>query len=84
MKSLHLIHDSDTYKKNYMLAYLHSLHFQHLMKKYPIMQLIRKALFIFIISELKTYKRNCGTHNVHRLIYKTNAKTVQYLHVKNK
>ncbi len=52
------------------------------MKKYPIMQLIRKALFIFIISELKTYKRNCGTHNVHRFIYKTNAKTVQYLHVK--
>ncbi len=48
------------------------------------MQLIRKALFIFIISGFITYKRNCGTHNVHRLIYKTNAKTVQYIHVKNK
>lgn len=48
-------------KKINMLAYWHTFS-QHLMKKYLIMQLIKKkALFIFIISEFKTYKRNCGT-----------------------
>lgn len=48
------------------------------------MQLIRKALFYFKGSGFITYKRYCGTRDAHRLIYKTNAKTVQYVHVKNK
>lgn len=46
------------------------------------MQLIRKALFIFKGSVFITYKRNCGTRDAHRLFYKTNAKTVQYVQVK--
>lgn len=48
------------------------------------MQLIRKALLYFKGSAFITYKRDCGTRDAHRLIYKTNAKTVQYVHVKIK
>lgn len=50
------------------------------------MQPIRKALFIFIISWFFFFylTRDTVAHNVHRLIYKANAKPVQYIHVKNK
>lgn len=69
--------DTSTIIKNAgILAYIYNIQLKHQM------QLIRKALFIFKGSVFITYKRNRGTRDAHRLIYKTNAKTVQYVQVK--